>query len=125
MSNNGTYTYFGDILQAISEAIKPPMRMTVSEAAAKYRYLNNPGSYIGPWRNEKTPYLIEPMDTLGMTDEYTGMIFVGPARTGKSDMFFNYLTYGQKCDPADMLLIHMTRSTARDWSQNDLAKRSD
>lgn len=118
----GKYVYFGDILQALSEAIRPAIRMSVSEAAATYRYLNNPGSYIGPWKNEKTPYLCEPMDTLAMTDEYTGMVFVGPARTGKSDMFFNYLTYGQVCDPADMLLIHMTRSTARDWSQNDLAK---
>ena len=33
---------------------------TVAEAAAKYRKLRNPGSYVGPWLNEETPYLVEP-----------------------------------------------------------------
>lgn len=110
-----------DLAVASAEAVRPLERLTVSQAAAKYRYLNNPGSYVGPWLNEKTPYLVEPMDMLTSLD-FTGMVFAGPARTGKSDMFFNWLTYTAVCDPADMMVVHMTQATARDWSQGDLEK---
>lgn len=110
-----------DLLVATSEAIRPPERLTVSEAAEKYRKLNNPGSYVGPWDNSIAPYLVEPMNEMTSTD-YTGLIFVGPARTGKSDMFFNWLTHTAICDPADMLLVHMTQASARDWSIGDLRK---
>ena len=45
-------------------AARPPERLTVSEASEKYRKLNNPGSYVGPWLNDTVPYLVEPMDVL-------------------------------------------------------------
>lgn len=109
------------MLLATAEAIRPPERMTVAEAAEKYRQLNNPGHYIGPWDNDIAPYLVEPMEALTSL-EHTGMIFAGPARCGKSDLFFNWLTHTAICDPADMMLVHMTQSTARDWSQGDLRK---
>ena len=51
---------------ATSEAVRPPERLTV--AAEKYRYLNNPGSYVGKFKNSKTPYLVEPMVTLTSVD---------------------------------------------------------
>ena len=116
-------TYFSveGMFRAVAEAIRPPERLTVSQAAEKYRKLNNPGHYVGPWDNRMAPYLVDPMDVL-TSEEHTGMIFVGPARTGKSDMFFNWLTHTAICDPADMLLVHMTQNTARDWSQGDLRK---
>lgn len=110
-----------EMIVAAAETVRPPERLTVSQAAEKYRYLNNPGSYVGKWKNSKTPYLVEPMDTLDSL-EHTGLIFAGPARTGKSDMFFNWLTKTVVCDPADMMVYHMTQNTARDWSLGDLAK---
>lgn len=72
-----------ELIVSAADSVRPPERLTVSEAAAKYRQLYNPGSYVGPWKNEKTPYMVEPMDTLTSLD-YTGMAFVGPARTGKA-----------------------------------------
>lgn len=106
---------------SVAETISPPEDLTVAEAAERYRILNNPGSYSGPWLNSFAPYLVEPMEALTSLN-HTGMVFVGPARTGKSDMFFNWLTHTAKCDPADMLLVHMTQASARDWSQGDLRK---
>lgn len=116
-----SYHSVESMLRAVAEAIRPPERLTVSQAAHKYRYLNNPGHYVGYWDNDMAPYLTEPMDVLN-SKEFKGMIFVGPARTGKSDMFFNWLGHTAICDPSDMLLIHMTQNTARDWSQGDLRK---
>ena len=115
------YQTIEQMVAAVSAAVRPPERITVSQAAEKYRYLNNPGSYVGEWQNSKTPYLCEPMDTFTSLD-YTGVVFVGPARTGKSDMFFNWLGHTAICDPSDMMMVHMTQNTARDWSQGDLRK---
>lgn len=98
-----------------AEGVRPAERLTVSEAAAKYRKVNNPGSYVGDWLNETTPYLIEPMDVLTSVS-HTAMIFAGPAQCGKTDMFLNWQTYTVVCDPADMMLIEKAQATARDFS---------
>ena len=62
--------------------LKPPERLTVSQSASKYRYLNNTGAYVGPWLNEKTNYMVEPMDELD-SRFFEGVILVGPAQSGK------------------------------------------
>jgi phage terminase large subunit GpA-like protein len=110
-----------EMVLATAEAVRPPERLTVSEAAEKYRRLNNPGSYVGMWDNDMARYLVEPMDEQTSLD-FTGEVFVGPARCGKSDLFFNFLGYTAICDPADMMMVLMTQAVARDWSQGDLAK---
>jgi phage terminase large subunit GpA-like protein len=115
------FTYLEQLLLQTATAIRPPERLTVSEAAEEYRYLNNPGHYIGKWKNDTAPYLTEIMDEMTSLD-YTAIVFAGPARCGKSDIFFNFLTHTAICDPADMMLVHMTQGTARDWSQGDLRR---
>jgi phage terminase large subunit GpA-like protein len=109
-----------DMVVASAEAVRPPERLTVSQAAEKYHIVNNPGTHVGPFSNERTPYLVEPMDELQSLD-FTGEIFAGPARCGKSVMALNWLAYTSICDPADMMFVNMTQNTARDWSQGDLA----
>ena len=42
--------------------------------------------------------------------------------THNSDMVFNWLSHTAICDPADMMVIHMTQNTAREWSQGDLRR---
>lgn len=96
-------------------AARPPERLSVSEAAARYRMLNNPGSYVGPWLNEMTPYLVEPMNELQSRD-FTGLVFAGPAQCGKTDMVLNWLIYSAVCDPADMMVVQTSGPTARDFS---------
>lgn len=98
-----------------AEGVRPPERLTVSQAAARYRRLNMPGSYVGPWKNETTPYLVEPMDVL-TSRQHTGMVFAGPAQSGKTDMYLNWQAYTVICDPADMMLVEKSRSSARDFS---------
>lgn len=104
-----------DIVVQTAESVRPPERLTVSEAAAKYRKLNNPGAFVGDWDNDTTPYLVEPMDVLNSTT-FTGMVFAGPAQCGKTDVYLNWQTYTVVCDPADMMLINTSQTTARDFS---------
>jgi phage terminase large subunit GpA-like protein len=111
-----------DIVVETAVSARPPERLSVSQAAEKYRIVNNPGGgYVGKWMNDKTPYLIEPMDTLN-SHEFTGMIFVGPAQAGKTDMVLNWLTYTALCDPADMMMFEKSQATARDFSITKLAR---
>lgn len=98
-----------------AQAVRPPERLTVSEAAALHRKLNNPGAYVGDWLNETTPYLVEPQDVLSDT-AFTGMIFAGPAQSGKTDVFLNWVAHSVICDPADMMLVQTSQTTARDFS---------
>lgn len=116
-----TFNSIEEMIAASAGGIRPPERLTVAQAAEKYRYLNNPGSYVGYWDNTLAPYLVEPMEVLTSL-EFIGMVFAGPARTGKSDMFFNWLAHTAICDPADMMHVLMTQSVARDWSQKDLRR---
>ncbi len=103
------------MIASAAEGVRPPERLTVSEAAAKYRHLENKGAYVGKWDNDMTPYLVEPMDELA-SRLLTGEVFVGPAQCGKTDMFLNWQTYTVICDPADMMLIEKAQATARDFS---------
>lgn len=72
-----------DMVVATAEALRPPLRLTVAEAAAEFRYVNNPGVFVGKWDNNKAPYLVDPMNVTTSRD-YTGMILVGPAQCGKA-----------------------------------------
>jgi phage terminase large subunit GpA-like protein len=102
-----------------AEAVRPADRMSVSEFADAHRKLNNPGAYVGPWKNEVTPYLVEPMDVL-QSQKFTGMAFAGPAQCGKTDMALNWAGYSAKCDPADMMIVQTSMATARDFSMRRL-----
>ena len=54
--------------------------------------------------------------------DYTGMVFVGPAQCGKTDMLMNWIAYSVKCDPADLMVVQMSQSTARDFSKRRVDK---
>lgn len=120
-TTDGLFKSIEQMVVSAAAMIRPSARMTVAEWAESRRYLNTPGAYVGPWRNATTPYLIEIMETLTSLD-HTGMVIAGPARSGKSDVLFNWLGYTVDCDPADMRVYLQTRHWAEDWSQGDLEK---
>jgi phage terminase large subunit GpA-like protein len=109
------------LLVDTAEMIRPAERLNVWQAAEKYIWISNPGSYVGPWKSEKTPYMREPLETL-TSDEYTEMIFVGSAQMGKTDMFADWMTHTAKCDPADMILYHTSQQSARYYSGDTMEK---
>lgn len=104
------------IFRELAEMLRPPERLTVAQSAEKYRYVNQPGAYVGQWDNRTTPYMVEPMDTFA-SRRYTGMVFVGPAQSGKTDaLVINTVAYSVKVDPMDMMVVCPTMTAARDFS---------
>lgn len=105
-----------DLLASMADGIQPPENITVSEWAAKNRKLNNPGAYVGPWLNEKVPYMVDPMNVLTST-RFTSMVFVSSAQSAKTDIMLNWLGHTVECDPSDMMIIQTTNALARDFSK--------
>lgn len=115
-----SYRSLQELIVAGTEAIAPPEKLTVTEAAKKYVRIKEK-NYSGPWSSDKTPYAVEPQDVLTSLD-YTGMVFVAPARVGKSQLWLNWMSHTAICDPADMMLLHMSQGRAREFSLSDLRK---
>lgn len=89
--------------------------MTVAEAAERYRRLDT-AAYRGPWRNEVAPYMVEPM-TMLTSRRFTAAVFVGPARSAKTDsLIINAILHGGVCNPRNMLVVHINKDSARDFS---------
>lgn len=90
--------------------------MTVTQAAEKYRWLNNPGAYVGPYQVATSIYMEEPMDMF-TSPEHSGLVFVGPAQSSKTEsLLLNTLAYSVMIDPMDMIIYSPTGSNARDFS---------
>jgi phage terminase large subunit GpA-like protein len=64
------------------QALRPPNRVSVSAGAAANLFIKRPGGAAGYWNPMETPYMVGPMDTLA-SRIYRGVVFVGPAQTGK------------------------------------------
>lgn len=114
-STTKSYSGVGEIICDLSLMLNPPEDLSVSQAAEKYRYINQPGAYVGPWKNSTVRYMVEPMD-LFTSRRYNGLVFVGPAQCAKTDsLVINVLAYSIKVDPMDMMLVCPTMLDGRDF----------
>ena len=115
---------YDSIEQMVAQAaavIRPPDRLSVTEAAERHRWIDNPGNYIGPYKRELAPYMDEPQRELS-SQEFTAMVFVGPAQCGKTEALPNWITHSAIYDPADMMIVAPTNTAARDFSKRRLLR---
>ncbi|UQX80679.1 phage terminase large subunit family protein [Mannheimia haemolytica] len=109
-----------EIRRDIANAIKAPRRMRVSEAVAEYMRVPLGGGNSVKWDKHTAAYMLEPMDCLN-SREYDAVIFVGPARTGKTiGLIDGWITYSIICDPSDFLLVQLTQEKASEHSRKRL-----
>lgn len=109
------YRDLGDIVVQTADVYRPPDRLSISQWSEQERLLNNMGAYVGPWRNETTPYLVEPMDML-QSRHHDAVIFVGPAQCGKTEIILNWTGHSVTVDPGDLTIFNPTQANARDFS---------
>lgn len=119
----GNYKRVSEIFSDVGkDLLTPPERLKVSAAAERYRVLNNPGAHSGTWDNAKTPYMVEPMDSL-RSRLLSGVVFVGPAQCGKTDaLILNWAGYSIVVDPMDLLLFTPTQAASRDFSERRIGR---
>ncbi|MFJ5428980.1 phage terminase large subunit family protein [Pectobacterium actinidiae] len=117
---NSVYASASTIRRDVSELLKAPRRIPVAEAVSRYMRVPLGGGSSLPWDASLTPYIVEPMNCLA-SREYDAVVFVGPARTGKTiGLIDGWIVYTVVCDPADFLLIQMTEEKAREHSKKRL-----
>ncbi|PKA32517.1 DNA packaging protein [Cedecea lapagei] len=104
----------------ISRGYSPPRRMPIADAVKKFMRVPKGAGSTVDWDPNLTPYVIEPMNCLA-SREYDAVIFVGPARTGKTiGLIDGWIVYTIVCDPSDMLVVQMTEDKAREHSKKRL-----
>jgi phage terminase large subunit GpA-like protein len=114
------YASAENIGRDISLILRPPRRIKVSTAVQKYMRVPKGAGNSVPWDPHVAPYVLEPMDMLA-SREYDAVVFVGPARTGKTiGLIDGWAVYSIVCDPSDMLIVQMTEDKAREHSKKRL-----
>ena len=99
----------------------PPTDLTVSEWAEAHRVLSRENSAeAGPWRNARTPYLVEIMDAF--TDpKVNKLTLVASSQVGKSELELNIIGYIIDQDPGSILYIQPTVDDAKKFSRLRIA----
>lgn len=109
-----------DIRRDVSGILRAPRRMPVDDAVSTYMRVPMGAGNSVPWDPDLAPYVIEPMNCLA-SREYDAVVFVGPARTGKTiGLIDGWIVYNIVCDPADMLVIQVSEEKAREHSKKRL-----
>jgi len=109
-------TALADICSSAS-AWRPPRRVTVAEGVADAMVIKQPGGPTEHWSSDPTPYMVEPMNLLA-SRRHEAVVFVGPARTGKTiGLVDGWITYAATCDPGDFLVVQMSQDKAREFSK--------
>lgn len=108
------------------DALQPELDLAVSEWAERHRMLpSKTSSEPGPWRNERTPYLIEPMDCLSSGSPVEEVVLMFGTQTGKTETGNNWLGYVIDQAPAPMMAIQPTLNLAKRFSKHRISSMID
>lgn len=109
------YSSLKEMIVEFADVLLPPERVSVSEAAEKYRIVYNPPAYHGPYKNSSVPYMTEVMDSLE-SRSYSAVCLVSAAQSAKTEGILNWLAYSAKCDPSDFMIVEKTQTEAKSFS---------
>jgi phage terminase large subunit GpA-like protein len=95
--------------------LAPPPRIDTAEWAGQYRHIAK-GPERGRWRNERTPYLVEPMRCASSHEPYERVVLWFATQLGKSEVLYNSVMQRIHTDPQDMMMVQPTLQDAQDHS---------
>ncbi|XPV77943.1 MAG: phage terminase large subunit family protein [Desulfovibrio sp.] len=101
------------------EALKPPLKLSISEWADKFRIIGAANAHPGPWRTDLVPYQREPMEC--MCDDVTSIIsLMWAAQVGKTEIENNAIGYFIAHDPQSIMVMHPTETDLKTWEATKL-----
>ena len=102
------------------EAWRLPERINVSEWAEQHRVLDAMHSAEpGPWKNSRTPYLVEVMDAF-VDPQIEEITLMASTQVGKTEAIFNVIGYVADQDPGPMLYVKAREDDAYSDAHNRL-----
>lgn len=110
------------LAQAWAAAFRPKPRLSLSQWAGQTRILSSKAaSEPGPWRNARTPYLVEIMDRLSLRDPCSKVVFCKSTQVGGSEVGLNWGGYVVDHAPGPMLIVQPTLEIAELFSKQRFA----
>lgn len=110
------------VRRAFADGIRPDPVLAVSEWAGAHRRLAGKASSApGRWRNERTPYLVEIMDSLSHWSEVEVVVFMKGAQVGGTEAGLNWIGYTIDQSPCPMMHVQPTVEIARRTSKTRIA----
>lgn len=83
-----------DLERALWDGLRPDVIVDVATWAERHRILSGEGaSEPGPWRNERTPYLVEIMESLSPDSRVEEVVFMKSAQIGGTECGNNWIAY--------------------------------
>jgi len=111
-----------EIRRGIADMIRPPQQTTVAESIARNLRIVNPSGAREYWNPSTAPYMVEPVN-LVRSRRYEGLIFMGPARSGKTIALGDgVLAYSIVDDPADCMVFEKSKDDAEDYSKTRMRR---
>ena len=105
-------------VEGFRAGIKPDPIMPVSVWAEKYRVLSTKSSSeAGPWRNSRTPYLIEPMTVMSAHDPAEEVVLMFGAQLGKTESMLNNMGHIIHHSPGPAMMVQPTTDMAKKFSR--------
>ncbi len=95
--------------------LAPPPRVDTAQWAGEFRHIAK-GPERGQWRNERTPYLVEPMQCASSHMPYERVVLWFATQLGKSEVLYNSVMQRIHTDPQDMMMVQPTLQDAQDHS---------
>ena len=126
MGSSPTTTALELLRQLAASELRPPPELTVSQWAggdpdrnlSPRRVLDRRSSAEpGPWRNARTPYLVEPMDRMGPGDPCEAVVIMAGSQLGKSEAVMNAIGFYVDADPAPILMVQPTKEAVERFSR--------
>jgi phage terminase large subunit GpA-like protein len=98
-----------------AQALLPPERVTVAEAARRHRVLDNKGGgYRGPWTFDLAPHLLRPHEALS-DPAYRMVAIMGGGQCGKSELANNWLLQTVIYDQGNMIWLQVDKDMMADY----------
>lgn len=112
--------------QAFEAGLMPDPDLKVSEWAEQHRQLPQKASpEPGPWRNDRTPYLVEIMDCLSPDSPTEEVAFMKGTQVGGTESGNNWFGYVVHHSPGPMMIVQPTLNLAKRFSKQRVAAMID
>ena len=99
-----------------SEHLVPAPLESMAAWASQFREIAK-GPEKGPWRNERTPYLVGPMDAMSEGSPFQRVVMQFATQMGKTEVLYNAVLQRIHRSPLDMMIVQPTLQDAKDHSR--------
>ena len=100
-------------IKGIIDGIRPIKRLPPSQWAEEKRVLGSASNDPGPWRNSRTPYLVEIMDCFQPNSPVQTVVFMKGSQIGATEAGFNVLGFYIDRAPCTIMYVMPTEGTVK------------